>query len=296
MAKTNLDDLDLEQPASRLTRSTVRAATAGQVMTADGSGGADFSDAALQIGDHDGIRSANAQAFNTDDYDDVAGRHDRRVGQFEGNGAVAIGYNCRAKGTGRWLLATMPMWGSIAVGIGYVQISGANAVAVGNMAAAPEDCVAIGNYAGMDGGTQAVAIGDHAWVEGAKAVAVGGYTFVQSEAGVAVGYGAQAGAAKAVALGPGVNNGSRKFGAHRMGRQRRRLHAHGQLHAQRGDAHGDPHDPGHAQRRDLQDSALERHDENDTLRGGPASLGLNTALQYPDAEPGDLCVWYFWYS
>ena len=103
------------------------------------------------------------------------------------------------------------MWGYVfSVGIGYAQISGAYAVAVGNQAAAPEACVAIGTYAGVDGGTQSVAIGDHAWIEGAKAVAVGGYTFVQSEGGVALGYGAQSGAAKAVALGPGVNNGSRQ--------------------------------------------------------------------------------------
>ena len=40
----------------------------------------------------------------------------------------------------------------------------------------------------------------------------------------------------------------------------------------------------------------EHHDENDTLRGGPASLRLNAAVQYPAAEPGDLCVGDFGYS
>ena len=80
MAKTNLDDLDLEQPGIESDEINSESATAGQVLTADGSGGSDFSDAALQVGAEDNLRSSNAHAFNTGE-EDVTGHHDRRVGQ-----------------------------------------------------------------------------------------------------------------------------------------------------------------------------------------------------------------------
>ena len=209
MAKTNLDDLDQAQPGIEADEVNSEAATAGQVMTADGAGGADFSDAVLQIGEHYGMRSSNAAAFDTTDYNEWRGvmiGHDAR---FQGNGAVALGYNARATGLGAVAIGYQADVGDgQSVGIGYVQVTGAYAVAVGNMAAAPAQCVAIGNYSGVDSGVRAVAVGDHAWIEADKGVAIGAYTFVQSDSGVAVGHGAQAGAAKAVALGPGVENGA----------------------------------------------------------------------------------------
>ena len=125
MSKTNLDDLDLEQPGIESDEINSEAATAGQVLTADGSGGSDFSDGALQIGEHHGVRSANAHAFNTADYDDWRGVMIGGLANFEGNGSVAIGYNCRAKGTGALAVGYNADVGfDFAVGIGYAQISG----------------------------------------------------------------------------------------------------------------------------------------------------------------------------
>ena len=162
MGKTNLDDLDLATPGIEADEINTESATVGQVLTADGAGGAAFQDAAggVTVGGDNSVVSANAGASDA-------------YAVLLGNGAYADGGSVIAIGA-------YAHGGYTSVAIGYAADgSGDHGVALGH-----------GSYATAD---SAVAIGPAANATASKAVAIG--TLVQNPAAnsVRIGWGNAAG-------------------------------------------------------------------------------------------------------
>ena len=128
MAATNFDDIELARPGIEADEVNSEGATAGQVLTADGAGGAAFQDAGggVTVGGDNSVVSANAGA--SDAY------------------AVLLGSSAYATGTSAIAIGAYAHGGYTSVAIGYAADgSGDHGVALGHGSyATAENAIALG--------------------------------------------------------------------------------------------------------------------------------------------------------
>ncbi|MBI1294124.1 hypothetical protein GC175_04090 [bacterium] len=204
MGKTNFDDLELGDRSIEAREIGSESATDGQVLTADGTGGAAWEDVAGAVrmvgtalvgGDFTGnARGANAVDLQTGHADPsfvASGPQAIAIGQgakAAGYGAIAIGGN--RDGEDYWTKGE----GDYAIALGtYAKASGSQSIAIG--------------YNARNNGLGSVAIGGNlSKAYGLNAVAVGTEAEATQQYAVAIGGRARATAEQAVAIGPEVNN------------------------------------------------------------------------------------------
>ncbi len=213
MGKTNFDDLELGDRAIEAREIGSENASDGQVLTADGAGGAAWEDVA------GAVRMVGTALIGGDFGGDARGAKavDLQTGHADpafvasGAGAVAIGYNVRssgyaatAVGANRFAAEYFTLASgeySVAIGAGS-KAYGQYSVAIGRGLTTGLGGVAIGKAGAYVG--QSIAIGSEAYARQYGAIAIGFSANVTHEEGLAIGADARALAAQAVAIGIGA--------------------------------------------------------------------------------------------
>ncbi len=191
MSKTNFDDIELSQAGIEAGEINSEAATAGQVLTADGAGGAGWAgveipEAVVLLGVGNQIYSSNGS---------VGGAASVGIGNFVNvAGADAVGVG-----------STVSVSAASGVGIGFdVSVSGLRGIGIGSAVNVNGDTgVAIGYSA--HAGQSAIAIGYSARAV-TSGMAFGEASYAYAVGGLAFGNGAKAVGVNSVALGTSMNN------------------------------------------------------------------------------------------
>ncbi|MBI1294123.1 hypothetical protein GC175_04085 [bacterium] len=204
MGKTNFDDLELGDRSIEAREIGSESATDGQVLTADGTGGAAWEDVA------GAVRMVGTALIGGDLTGDARGAYavDLQSGRYDpahvasGERAIAIGWNAKASGD-----AGVAIGGNRDGDSYWTKAEGAYSIAIGNWAEAmAAQVVAIG-YSTRATAAGAISISTgYGRVYGINAVGIGRSSHAHGTESLALGYYSRAMAARAVAIGAEVQN------------------------------------------------------------------------------------------